>query len=721
MPTFFATCPKGLELLLVDELKQLGASTAHEKRAGVVFEGNLEIAYRACLWSRLANHILLPLKQFLATDAYSLYQGIQTISWSEHFLVTNTIAITFTSVKSELQHTQFGAQKVKDAIVDQFREHFGERPSVQREQPDIRINVHVQNNIATVSLDLSGESLHRRGYRQSGGAAPLKENLAAAILLRANWPTIAKEHGSLIDPMCGSGTLPIEAALMAADIAPGLLHTYYGFLHWRQHDSILWQKLLTEAEARRQLGLTKLPPIIGYDADSDAIHNSLVHIERAGLRGYLHIEKKELLHCTTPKNKHSQTGLLIVNPPYGERLGDTEQLAYLYRHIGDLLKTRFLGWQAGIFTGNPDLGKRMGLRARKRYQLFNGELACQLLCFHATAEWFVSDKPPTAIKPSTDITQTPLSPGAQMFANRLEKNLRQFKRWAEREQIFCYRIYDADLPDYAIAIDCYESWVHVQEYAAPNSIDPFKAETRLQEALAILPNLLNIPSHQVFLKQRKRQRGKQQYQKLQQGGEFYTIREYTAKFLINFTDYLDTGLFLDQRITRKHILELCQDKHFLNLFAYTGTATVYAALGGARSTTTVDMSATYLDWAKRNLALNGFSEHKHQFIQADCLLWLNQAKPIYDVIFLEPPTFSNSKRMEETLDTQRDHVELIHRSMQLLKPDGILIFATNKRNFKLDKIALNEYSLEDWSAKTLPLDFQRRPQLHHVWKIRKLH
>lgn len=717
MPTFFATCPKGLELLLVDELKNIGATAAHEKRAGVIFEGDLAIAYRACLWSRLANHILLPLTQFPASNADELYRGVQTINWSEHFSVDKTLAVTFTTVNSAIQHTQFGAQKVKDAIVDQFRQRSGVRPSVQRDQPDIRINVHVQRDVATVSLDLSGESLHRRGYRQASGAAPLKENLAAAILLRSHWPSIAAQHGSLLDPMCGSGTLPIEAALIAADIAPGLLRQHYGFLHWQQHDATVWQQLLQEATQRRDQGLKNLPPVIGYDADAGAIKLALEHVKRAGLNGYVHIEKKELMHCEIPKNKQTQIGLFIVNPPYGERLGETDHLAYLYRHLGDLLKSRFINWRAGIFTGNPDLGKRMGLRAQKRYQLFNGELACQLLCFTVISEWFVTDRPPAAVTENPLTTE--LSAGAQMFANRVEKNLRQFKRWTEREGVFCYRIYDADLPEYAIAVDRYEQWVHVQEYAAPSTVDPEKAAQRLAEALNALPKLLQVAPEHIFLKQRKRQRGADQYQKLQQGGQFYEVHESHAKFLVNFTDYLDTGLFLDQRITRQRLQTMCQDKHFLNLFAYTGTATVYAAIGGARSTTTVDLSATYLNWARRNLALNGFSEQKHKFIQADCLLWLSEATARYDVIFLEPPTFSNSKRMTETLDIERDHVELIQRTLNLLKPSGSLIFATNKRNFKLDKVGLSDCIIEDWSNQTLPPDFQRRPQLHHVWQLQR--
>lgn len=714
--TFFATTPKGMELLLVDELKQLGASHAAEKLAGVIFEGTLAIAYKACLWSRLANRILYPIANFAAENPEQLYAGVQAIDWTEHLAAENTLAVEFNATQSQITHTQYGAQKVKDAIVDQFRDRFGIRPSVELDQPDIRVNVYLYRNQATVSIDLSGESLHKRGYREEGGVAPLKENLAAAILIRAGWPAIAKAGGALVDPMCGSGTLLIEGALMAANIAPGIDRCYFGFLAWRQHQAKIWAALMEEAEQLKQAGMKQLPTIIGYDADPRAIKLAIMNIAGADLTGSIHVEKRELVNCDLPPT--TPVGLFVVNPPYGERIGEFDELKYLYAHLGTLFKARFCGWQASVLTANPELGKNMGLRAHKRYVLYNGALECKLLNFTISPEYFVNDKALNVNQQRiTEANQVEFSAGAQMFANRLQKNIKNLIKWVQREGISCYRIYDADLPEYAVAIDIYEQWAHVQEYEAPKTIDPEKAELRLNEILVVLPELLAIPAENIYLKVRRKQKGRSQYEKLASSGQFYEVREGNAKFLVNFTDYLDTGIFLDHRTTRKMIQDMSHDKRFLNLFAYTGSATVHAALGGAKVTTTVDMSNVYLSWAKRNLSLNGFSTGKHHFIQADCLQWLAEEKYQYDLIFLDPPTFSNSKRMQDTLDVQRDHVELLNLAGKRLDKAGTLIFSTNKRGFKLDVATLaSRFNITEITYKTIPKDF-RNDKIHQCWLL----
>jgi 23S rRNA (guanine2445-N2)-methyltransferase / 23S rRNA (guanine2069-N7)-methyltransferase len=283
--------------------------------------------------------------------------------------------------------------------------------------------------------------------------------------------------------------------------------------------------------------------------------------------------------------------------------------------------------------------------------------------------------------------------------------------------VSCYRLYDADLPEYAVAIDRYEQWLHVQEYAPPASIDPGKAQARLEQIMAVLPAVLELPPENVFLKVRQRQRGVSQYQKQAERGRFHEVHEGPARFLVNFTDYLDTGLFLDHRITRQRLGGLAKGRRFLNLFGYTGTATVYAALGGAVSTTTVDLSATYLDWARRNLELNGLSSPWRRFIQADCREWLAEAREPYDLIFLDPPTFSNSSEMDGYFDVQRDHGELLQQALRLLAPNGVLIFSTNYRRFHLDREALAEWRIEDWSRPTLPLDFARHPKIHQCYHL----
>jgi 23S rRNA (guanine2445-N2)-methyltransferase / 23S rRNA (guanine2069-N7)-methyltransferase len=725
---FFATAPLGIEPLLAQELRDLGAAETAATRAGVAFEGGLETAYRACLWSRLANRVLLPLARFPAATPETLYAGIRGIDWDQHMDSEASFAVDFASGRSQITHTLFGAQKVKDAIVDHFRESRGSRPSVRLDRPDLRINLYLDRDVATASIDLSGDSLHKRGYRLQGGKAPLKENLAAAVLLRAGWPRTAAAGGHFIDPMCGSGTLPIEAALMAADFAPGLLRAYFGLFGWKRHDPALWQALAEDAERRAEAGLRTLPPIVGYDIDRQAVRIALDNIERVGLRGYVHVERKAVAEL---RPRHT-AGLVAANPPYGERLGDQETLVPLYSELGETLKTHFQGWRASVLTGNPELAFKLGIRAERYYTLYNGALECRLFNFEIVPEKFFTPHPPEPLTEQQRKTRALVRQarklaadggGAEMFANRLRKNLKNLGRWARQNDIACYRLYDADLPEYAVAVDLYRGeklWVHVQEYEAPSSIDPAKAEARLIDALAAIPAVLEIPMEQLFLKVRRKQKGPAQYEKQAEAGRFHVVEEGGLKFWVNFEDYLDTGLFLDHRPTRRWLQERANGRRFLNLFAYTGSATVYAAQGGAIATTTVDMSRTYLDWAARNLELNGIRGDRHELVQADCLDWLEGAvetRRRYDLVFLDPPTFSASKRMRDTLDIQRDHAALIRKAAGLLSPDGLLVFSTNFRKFKLDAEALADLKIEDITRRTIPRDFERNPRIHHCWII----
>lgn len=712
----FVTAPLHLESLLAEELHALGIDQARETRGGVGFRGTLEEAYRVCLWSRVANRVLLELARFTADSPEALYRGVQQIDWRDHFGVADTFAVQFQSSQSTITHSQYGALKAKDAVVDQFRERDGERPSIDTGWPDVRINVYVQRNQASVSLDLSGDSLHRRGYRRAGGAAPLKENLAAAILLRAGWPAIAREQGSLLDPMCGSGTLLIEGAWIAADIAPGLRREYWGFSGWRQHDPTLWQKLYDEAQQRREQGLTRLPAIHGYDIDERAIDGARQNVQAAGL------EEAIDLHCQSLHQLHPaadlKPGLVIVNPPYGERLGSDSDLPLVYQQLGQTLKQQFAGWQVALFTGNPELTGQLQLRSLRRHSLYNGPIECKLFHYQVDTQHDIS--PRGYPRP---LTPTEFTDNARMLANRLQKNRKQLSRWLARENIHCYRLYDADMPEYALAIDVYEGdqrRVHVQEYAPPRSVDSAKARQRLREALGVILDSLQIDEQQLFFKVRQRQKGTAQYEKLAEQRHFYPVTENGCRFWVNFEDYLDTGLFLDHRLVRARLGELAAGGDFLNLFAYTGTATVYAAHGGARSTTTIDMSKTYLDWARRNLELNDMNGSEHRFIQRDCLEWLQQAvtAPQYDLIFLDPPSFSTSKRMQTNLDIQRDHSWLIRQCMKRLRKEGVLLFSTNLRNFKLDETALAALEITDIHRDTLPRDFERNPKIHHCWEFR---
>jgi len=707
------TCPKGLENLLVTEATSLGLQAPRELPASVQGTGSLEVAYRLCLWSRLASRVLLVLARFPVSNVEALYQGVRQVDFSEHLPADGRFLVDFSGQGAGIENSQFGALKVKDAVVDQFREKTGQRPSIDRQQPDLRLHLHLARGQATLAIDLAGQSLHQRGWRLQQGIAPLKENLAAAVLLRADWPEIAAAGGALADPMCGVGTLLIEAALMAADCAPGLTRERWGFSGWLSHIPAIWQRLLEEAQARRAEGLAHPPLWIrGYEADPRLLAPARANIERAGMAHWVKVYQGDLARFA-PHPDQGQTGLVVCNPPYGERLGEAENLAFLYQHLGERLRESCLHWQAAVLTGNPELGKQMSMRSYKQYSLYNGALPCKLLKFNIAPEYFYREPSKTPL-----INEAPaaLSNGAQMLANRLNKNLKTLGKWAEREGIECYRLYDSDMPEYALAIDLYRDFVHVQEYAAPASVDKARAEARLEEALTAIPTVLKVTPEKLVVKRRQRQRGSEQYQRQGQSGSLIEVSEGAVKLLVNLTDYLDSGLFLDHRPLRLQLAKEASGKRFLNLFCYTAAATVHAAKGGARSTTSVDMSKTYLDWAASNLARNGLGG-PHYLVQAEVMSWLASDNGEYDLMFIDPPTFSNSKRMDGVFDVQRDHVRLIDLAMTRLAKGGVLYFSNNFRRFILDEGLSQRYQVKNISAQSLHPDFARNPKIHQAYRL----
>jgi 23S rRNA (guanine2445-N2)-methyltransferase / 23S rRNA (guanine2069-N7)-methyltransferase len=739
---FFAPTPRGIASLLAEELRQLGALEIDEQRAGVGFQGPLEIGYRACLWSRLASRVLLVLDDAPASTSDELYESVSSLRWDEHLSPTGTLAVNFNGTSPNLRHTHFGALRVKDAIVDGFRERNGTRPSVDVESPDLRVDVHLHGVLATISIDLSGRPLHRRGYRAQPVDAPLRENLAAAVLMRGDWAQVAAGGGPLVDLMCGSGTLLIEGAWMAADRAPAMERPDLGLLRWAGHDQRLWDGLIKEARERYRQGLETLPQIVGYDIDPNAVRATRVNLRGAGLSKRVHVETRALVANAGPDDP-AGPGLVVANPPYGERLSDETAVRVIFADMSQQLHERFAGWRAAILTTSAEWAIPLSLSSGPADIFYNGALECPLLHGVIPARRVVT---PTDPEPGTTVwdskrgTQGPgakesghqahsappatfRSDGAQMLANRLRKNLRTLGKWARREGVTCYRLYDADLPEYAVAVDLYESvpqqrrWAHVQEYRAPVTIDPAKAAARLQEALPTIVEELGIAREDLHFKLRERKKGKTQYQRLSQGGEYHEVSEAGISLWVNFTDYLDTGLFLDHRPTREIIGELAAGKHFLNLFGYTGSATVYAAAGGAVATTTVDMSNTYIEWARRNLHGNGFRGAPHNLIQADCLAWLDIPRAGFDLIFLDPPTFSNSKRMDSAFDVLEDHAELIRRTARLLNDGGLMLFSTNARQFKMDTAALPDLECRDITWKTIPKDFERNAKIHQCWSI----
>lgn len=797
---FFVSCGKGLEYLLVDELLALGCTHATATIAGANAEGGLRDAQRAVLWSRLASRVLWPIAEFDCPDEHALYAGAAAVEWTDHLAPDRTLAIDAHVSGGALTHARYAAQRVKDAVVDTLRARTGARPNVDVEAPDLRLNLVVRKGRAVLSIDLGGGPLHRRGWRRQQGEAPLKETLAAAMLMRGDWPRVYRDGGALLDPMCGSGTLVIEGALMAADVAPGLLrHGDTAPSRWAGFDVAAWRALREEARARAAAGLAALRPVFfGRDVDPHAIGAAKTNAETAGVgqvidwrvaeirrlpeeaavlsrhsreggtsaqrAGHPQEEAEgtsEASHPATLENLPSPTfplparatgespvspaspwktptnsrvrgnderraqtqveattlpparGLVACNPPYDLRLAADPAL---YRALGDALKATVPTWRASLLCGSKDLAHATGLRAAKTYQLFNGAIECTLL---------LAD-PVAPVRRERDEATVVLSDGAQMVANRLRRNLRKLKAWREREGVTCWRAYDADLPEYASAIDVYmtdeetpRTFLHVQEYAAPSDIPDDVQRRRLNDLLAAAREVFAVPREQVAVKTRTRGKGGSKYGVFDARGELLPVREGRARLKVNLFDYLDTGLFLDHRPMRLRLADEAHDARFLNLFAYTGAATVHAALGGARLTTTVDLSATYLEWCADNLRENNVGGTRHRLVQADALAWLESDTHEYDLVFCDPPTFSNSKRAQD-FDVQASHVRLLRAAVARLSAGGTLYFSNNYRRFRIDTDAIAEFAdCEDITPQTIPPDFARDMRIHRCWRLRR--
>jgi 23S rRNA (guanine2445-N2)-methyltransferase / 23S rRNA (guanine2069-N7)-methyltransferase len=717
----FITGHKGFETLLFHELRDLLGSldaVLEKKYGGVEISGGIETVYRICLHSRLANRVFCELGRAQVEDETQLYQAVYQINWAEHLNVRDSIAVAATLSRSRLDHSHFVALKTKDAIVDQFRANFGSRPVVEKKQPDFQVHVNIHHNQASISLDLSGESLHRRGYRLQHSGAPLKEHLAAALLMQAGWGKHKASTARLVDPMCGSGTFAIEAAMMSANIAPGLQRRYFGFNKWLLHQPELWQTCIDQAQQAIEVNIDA--SIYASDYDAAALEIAAANAKRAHVDQFIEFSHQQVGTLELPSTP-AET-LVICNPPWGRRLQGDEDLGQLYSDIGTAVR-RLAPASLAIISANPDLLHRLKLNRISRKDIRNGPLECLFAMFATTHE------PQTAgVAPETPVVADEI---ALPLRNRLAKNARHLQRWAARNNVSCYRLYDADLPEFSFALDRYQSeispevvWYHLQEYQAPATIDADKAAYRIGVAAQVVRELFSIPDDRLFCKTRSRQRGSSQYQKQDSRNEFYQVREGAASLLINLSDYLDSGLFLDHRMTRELVYRQAAEKSVLNLFCYTGAVGVQAGLGGASSVVNVDLSATYLKWAQENHLLNGLEdETRYQFLRADIVELLNKPDRFalqqhYDLIFFDPPSFSNSSKMQQTLDIQRDHQDLIGLAMKLLARDGLLLFSTNRRGFKLADSIQQSYDAVDVTRSTIAEDFKRNPKIHRCWEIR---
>lgn len=746
---FFATCPKGFEKLLAQELDGLRIKKVRPLGGQVAFYGSLADAYRVCLWSRLTSRVILVLDRVGAATSDALYEDLSHIAWEDHIGPHATIAVSAHGTNDQLRNTNFIAVRTKDAIVDRLVAKRGSRPMVNTLAPDVTIVVRVSRNRATVGIDLAGEALFKRSLTGGRGPArefaPLRLDYAAALLyLQAQTAASASLFSpdaplpALLFP--GAGALAQEAAGMALDVAPGILRARWGMTGWAGHDDDAWQDLLAEADERAEKGQERQVTLYAADPRPKAKEAVLYTLRAGGLKADVQfLAASELL-------KHAEHFTGIVADLSWTKEEPTLQ-GSAYSTLG-----LFVGQASTLLTSDTNTDTVLRATPSQTLSVYVGNSIATMRSYPAAiaeeVETGASDAPASNSEstsvpagPTVMVNNQPVSvlvPASDQFAARLAKVAKQRAKWARKNDVSCYRVYDADLPDYAVSIDIYKgatkptTWLQISEYAASKEIDPDLAKRRLLDVLALAPRILGVPSSNVNLRTRTRAKGGSQYSDEGSAAdnsrkEMLLIDEGGLLFEVNFASRLDCGIFLDHRDTRAEIRELMKSagaaKSFLNLFAYTGTATCYAADGGALHSTTVDLSKPSLEWAKRNMKRNGFDGEEHEFVQADVLSWITEmrhTKNRWNVIFCDVPTFSNSSRMRQSsFDVQRDHAELIIGISRLLTRGGVAIFSCNLRTFKPDveKIQRTGVDIEDITSETIPEDFSRNQKIHHAYKI----
>jgi 23S rRNA (guanine2445-N2)-methyltransferase / 23S rRNA (guanine2069-N7)-methyltransferase len=681
--------------VLAEEIRAMDVEVAAVRPTAVHVLGTLRDGYRICLWSRVASRVLMPLAELDADDDRALYESLHAVPWWEHFDPAQTFAIGSSKTPSSPFPSHYWVQRAKDAIVDGFRDRLGVRPSVDKKNPTVRFHLHIGERHHELALDFSGEALHRRGYRRAGGKAPLKENLAAAILYLAGWPEAARQGRPLMDPTCGSGTFLIEAALMATCCAPGLLRKRFGFEHWLQHDASAFASERAAALAARK---SECPArIFGCDASSEALSHARDNLTAAGVEQHVSLALRELSIVEKP----GEGGILVCNPPYGHRLGDESTLFLFYQSLGDTLKRGFDGWTAYVFAAHGGNLKHLGLRPTRRHVLYNGAIECRLVEIPVRGvTGGDSAKAPAWRKPS---------PKAQMFANRVKKNKKKWARWARKNGIDCYRLYDADIPEYNVAIDRYQSKVVLHVFQKERDAGDDRAKQRIQDVLMTLPEAMGIDPSDLVVKVRRKHEQGDQYARISRGDADMLVSEGDLRFVVNLEDRIDTGLFLDHRLIRAQARTQCEGKRVLNLFAYTCSVSVAAAVGGAKETTSVDLSNTYLDWGKKNFEANGLDPAKHRFVRDDAMVWIARNRAMYDWVFINPPTFSRSKMSKGAFNIHKDHKTLLEHALRSLSPTGELLFTTHARAFELDETITKRFHVDDVTTQFVPPDFTRYP------------
>jgi 23S rRNA (guanine2445-N2)-methyltransferase / 23S rRNA (guanine2069-N7)-methyltransferase len=723
-PRLTARTLDGLEWLLAAELEAAGGTELRVGRRTVEFSGSTETLYRAVLESRTAIRVLEPLGRFAVDSPESLYGAVASIDWPAQLKPTQTLRVDAVVHDSFVSHSLYAAQVVKDAVVDRLRAATGRRPNVQLHGASLRLALHLAGGTATLFRDAAGQSLHQRGWRQGKVEAPLSEVLAAGILGLAGW----QPGEPLLDPFCGSGTLVIEAATQAAGIAPGLLRARrkgHGFFRFADCDRQLVARIVAELEARVVEPAGRFQ---ASDLDPAAVAAARESAAAAGLADFITVEQRHFEEVVPT----AEPGLIVTNPPYGERL-PVARAAAIFRRLGDWLKLRCGGWRAAVLAPAAT-AKAIGLKPHRRLPLANGPIDCRLVELVVRQR---TELPPSPAEAEPGGTAAAVPDSAHLpaagrtvadqlgdFRRRLAKRAKHLGRWARRQAIEAYRLYDRDIPEIPLVIDRYGDYLHAAEYERPHDRTAIEHDVWLDRMVEAAAAELGVAADRVFLKTRRRQRAGGQYEKVDDRQATLAVAEAGLQFEVNLSDYLDTGLFLDHRPTRALVRGEAAGRRLLNLFCYTGSFSVAAAAGKAATTTSLDLSNTYLDWTRRNLAANGFVDRRrHELVRDDARAFLEHrlrrgGEP-FDLVVVDPPTYSRSAKAATDWDVQRDHADLLELVADNLAAEGVVYFSTNFRRFRLDDDRLaRRYAIREITRQTIPEDF-RNARIHRSWRLVK--
>lgn len=742
-----ATCGFGLEAVVRRELQQLGYASHVCAPGHLQFQGDAAAICRTNLWLRSADRVLVLIGSFEAGDFDALFESTRDCPWERWLAADAAFPVSGHSVHSQLSSVPACQRTVKKAIVNRLQSVYG-GAELSETGPAYQVHLGLVNNRALLTLDTTGQSLHRRGYRQWRSRQPLKETLAAALVQLSFW----SPGRPLVDPFCGSGTIAIEAALIGRNLAPGR-HRNFASEDWPNVPSTLWRQARGEADALQQPDLSER--ILAMDIDEPVLKAARHHAELAGVAASIHFQPAPFARLTSKR----RYGCIITNPPSG----NTREIEALYRSIPEVLR-KLPTWSHFFLTDYSNFEALVGRPADRRRKLYHGRLQYTFYQFFgpkpppatpgsqaadrqasevesAAAPGLASLQPPpsdshspageSAAAADTPPRKSPermpaafgeLTPKAreqaELFQRRLVKRSKHLRRWPTRQGITCYRLYERDIPEIPLVVDRYEDYLHITEYERPHDRDPALHANWLDLMARTAAKALEIPPKNVFLKRRSRQRGEAQHQRIAEQHHEVLVQEGGLHFWVNLSDYVDTGLFLDHRITRSLVRDEAKGKRFLNLFAYTGAFTVYAADGAAAETTTVDWSKAYLQWAQRNMETNKFVGDQHHFVRSDAVSFLASLDKhaMFDLAVVDPPTFSNSKRTDQDWDVQSGYVKLLNDLLEHMAPGGVLYFSNNFRRFKFDPEAIHAQTIHEISKQTVPADYRNR-RIHRCWRI----